>query len=208
MNVENLEVGRYSQRKKRTKKEKKRQNQGQKWRKGEKGEDHPQVEITVGLGCILSKQSIMQNKSKAGQNPRNISQHLNCRINLHLPRLRRFPSNRVPVLYLFRRGSGGWTRWAETHERFGPTMMESLVPAPVQQRGGNMSAGGVQRVYVSAGEMTDSLGLMETDVEPVGYGLARDHGPQQPACIDTRLICAQIYSRICYPCSACWPQWS
>lgn len=30
--------------------------------------------------------------------------------------------------------------------------------------GGNMSAGCVQRVYVSAGEMTDSLGLMQTDV--------------------------------------------
>lgn len=45
-------------------------------------------------------------------------------------------------------------------ERFGPMMMKSLVPAPVQRRGGNMSAGCVQSVYVSAGEMTDSLGLM------------------------------------------------
>lgn len=44
-------------------------------------------------------------------------------------------------------------------ERFGP-MTKSLVPAPVQQRGGNMSAGCVQSVYVSGGKMTDSLGLM------------------------------------------------
>lgn len=122
MNVENLEVGRYSQRNKRTKKKtKKRQNQGQKWRKGEKGEDHPQVEITVGLGCILSKQSIMQNKSKAGQNPRNISQHPNCRNNLHLPRLRRFNLETEFQSFIcsdeaVADGRGGRAVWADDEE--------------------------------------------------------------------------------------------
>lgn len=52
MNVENLEVGRFS--KKRFKKNPNK-NQGQKWGNIEKGEDHPQVKNTIGLGCIILK---------------------------------------------------------------------------------------------------------------------------------------------------------
>lgn len=94
MNVENLEVGRYSQRNKRTEKGKKKKKGRIKVKSEERGRKErttPQVEITAGLGCILSKQSIMQNKSKAGQNPRNIPQHLNCRNNLHPPRFATLP---------------------------------------------------------------------------------------------------------------------
>lgn len=50
----------------------------------------------------------MQNKSKAGQNPLNISRHLNCRKNLHVPRLTLELTEFYAFICLWQ-GSGRWT---------------------------------------------------------------------------------------------------
>lgn len=165
----------------------------------------------------------MQNKSKAGQNPLNISRHPNCRNNLHVPCLWRFPLNWLIEMHSFIslwQGSGRWTvgivstnihkavAAPSTRRKLTPHRMKdeqcwlmimTIFAARVQQRGSNMSAGCVQCFNcLQARWLTHNDWCRQTfNLLATGLYVTTAFGNQPaPACIDTRLICIQIYIRI------------